>query len=139
MYRVTLDINEVNILPSTELEEILQNVKTILATVKGTVPLDRDFGVDHKILDIPISAARAKLSAAVVTAINKFEPRVRVKKISYDDKPVGGAGLATSGDLELQVGEYRQAVKDALDGILKPYVDVEIIQDKLRGYVNIED
>ena len=116
MYRVTLDINEVNMMPSTELEEILQNVKTILATVKGTVPLDREFGVDHKILDLPISVVKAKLSAAIVTAINKQEPRVRVKKIIYDNSEV-----------------------ETMDGTLKPCVDVEIVEEKLRGYVLIEE
>ena len=109
MYRVATEISEVNLMPTTELEEILQNVKTILSTVKGTVPLDRSFGIDKKIVDLPVSVAKAKISAAIVKAINELEPRVKVRKIYYD-----------STDREL------------LDGIIKPRVDVEIVEEKLR-------
>ena len=38
---VSLD-SDVNFAPETEVVEILQNVRTILATRKGSVPLDRD-------------------------------------------------------------------------------------------------
>lgn len=115
MYRITVD-NTVNIMPSTELEEILQNVRTILSTVKGTVPLDRGLGVDRKILDLPISVAQAKISAAVVKAVNEQEPRVRVQKIFYE-----------------------QSDAESLDGKLLPTVDVELVEEKMRGYVLIED
>lgn len=116
MYQVTVDLGEVNLIPATEIEEILQNVKTILSTVRGSVPLDRNFGIDKKILDLPVSVAKAKISAAIVKAINEFEPRVKVRKIYYDNT-----------DREL------------LDGIIKPRVDVELVKSKLRGYVLIED
>lgn len=115
MIRVTADLSDVIIVPSTELEEIVQNVKTILSTVIGEVPLDREFGTDRKILDLPISVATAKISAAIVKAINKFEPRARVTKINYT-----------------------QSKEETLDGILKPVVDIELVEEKLRGYVLIE-
>lgn len=116
MYQVTVELGKVNLIPAMEIEEILQNVKTILSTVKGSVPLDRTFGIDNKILDLPVSVAKAKISAAVVKAINEFEPRVKVRKIRYDNTE-----------------------KEILDGIIKPIVDVEIVESKLRGYVLIED
>ena len=116
MYQVTADLSEINLIPATEFEEILQNVKTILATVKGTVPLDRNFGIDKKILDLPVNVAKAKISAAIVKAINEFEPRVKVRKIYYDNTD-----------------------RETLDGIIKPRVDVDIEESKLRGYVLIED
>lgn len=116
MIRVTTDLSEIIIKPSTELEEIIQNVKTILSTVVGEVPLDREFGTDREILDLPISIATAKISTALVKAINKFEPRARVVKINY-----------------------LQSQSDSMDGTLKPVVDIELVEEKLRGYVNIED
>lgn len=116
MYQVTIDINEVSLMPSTEIEEVLQNVKTILSTVQGTVPLDREFGVDKKIIDLPISVVEAKITAAIVKAINKFEPRARVWKIKYENTE-----------------------REAMDGNLKPCVDIELIEEKMRGYVMIED
>lgn len=69
--------------PSSEEEEILQNVRTILATVKGSIPLDRDFGIDASYLDEPIPVAKAKLASEIVTALKKYEPRVKVTSISF--------------------------------------------------------
>lgn len=69
--------------PSSEEEEILQNVRTILATVKGSIPLDRDFGIDASYLDEPIPVAKAKLASEIVTALKKYEARVTVTSISF--------------------------------------------------------
>lgn len=116
MYQVTIDINEVNLMPTTEIEEVLQNVKTILSTVQGTVPLDREFGVDKKIIDLPISVVQAKITTAIVKAINKFESRARVRKVLYDNME-----------------------RETMDGQIKPRVNIEIVEEKMRGYVLIEE
>lgn len=39
--------------PESETEEILQNLRTILATAMGSVPLDRAFGVDASMWTTP--------------------------------------------------------------------------------------
>ncbi len=89
----------INFNPQTTIEEIAQNVRTILTTPKFSVPLDRDFGVDATIIDKPIPVAQAKMSAEIFNALKKYEPRVSIKKISW-----------TAG----------------LDGILTPKVEVII-------------
>lgn len=138
MYTVIADLKEINIKPKTEEEEVLQNVKTILATVKGTVPLDREFGVDGKVMDLPISVVQAKITAAIVKAINRFEPRARVKKVTYNSG-VGVPESATRRERQVKVGEYATDIKGALDGVLKPRVDIEIVEEEMRGYVTIEE
>ena len=40
------EIKEINLQPENEIEEIIQNVSTILTTRKGSVPLDRGFGIN---------------------------------------------------------------------------------------------
>lgn len=55
---VSLD-SDVNFAPETEVVEILQNVRTILATRKGSVPLDRDFGLSWQYLDAPTGCSDA--------------------------------------------------------------------------------
>jgi hypothetical protein len=70
---------------ATGVKEIAQNVKTILSTVKGTVPLDRDFGLDPAFIDAPVRAARALFAAQVVQAIKKYEPRVEVVKLIWKE------------------------------------------------------
>lgn len=83
----------VNFAPATTIEEILQNVRTILTTPVYSVPLDRTFGVNAELLDLPRPVARAKLAAEIVQAIQKFEPRVEVTRVSF-------AGDAISGKLQ---------------------------------------
>jgi len=80
---MTLDItNEklenVIINPADELVEIAQNVKTILTTVRGEVFLDRAFGVNGEIIDAPVNAVQARLTADIADSVNRFEPRAKV-------------------------------------------------------------
>lgn len=69
--------------PKSEAAEIMQNLRTIIATTKYSVPLDRDFGVDAGYVDKPTAVAEAMLADEIVTAIQKYEPRVTVEAISF--------------------------------------------------------
>ncbi len=80
----------VNFAPATEDEEIIQNVKTILATPVYSVPLDRAFGLDAELVDLPIPVVKAKLSAKIVPTIQKFEPRVEVTRVSFTGDAIAG-------------------------------------------------
>ena len=75
---------EINFAPSNLVEEVAQNVRTICATSKYSVPLDRLFGVNAVIVDRPTPRAIAEMQAELIQAIRKFEPRCRVKKVSFD-------------------------------------------------------
>ena len=44
-YEITADASSINFAPASTTAEIIQNVRTILATRKGDVPLDREFGL----------------------------------------------------------------------------------------------
>lgn len=90
----------INFAPTTETEEILQNVATILATVRYTVPYDRALGINPDYLDGPIQLAQAKATADIISSIRAQEPRATIIDISF-----GG---------------------DAADGILKPIVRVKV-------------
>lgn len=101
-YKVTLD-SKINFAPGSEVEEILQNVRTILSTRIGTVPLDRDFGIDWSFIDSPLPAAKALFQAAVIDAILDYEPRANVVSV-----------------------ELEEDYNSAMDGVLKPVVTVSI-------------
>lgn len=73
----------VNFSPGSTREEILQNVRTIISTVKGSVPLDREFGIDGDIVDLPMPVAEAKVSNEIFRAIRRYEPRASVESISF--------------------------------------------------------
>lgn len=70
--------------PGSEYAEILQNVRTILATPVYSVPLDRSFGVNASFVDMPLPIAQAKIGQEIVTAIRKYEPRVTVTRITWE-------------------------------------------------------
>ena len=72
----------IKIMPENEAAEILQNVRTIVTTVRGTVPLDREFGISADILDAPMNR-QTRLIGEIAEAIAKFEPRARLRRIEF--------------------------------------------------------
>lgn len=98
------------IMPANELEEVAQNVRMIIATARHSVPMDRAFGVDAKLIDEPINRAQAKLTAEIATAIREQEPRARLQKVFY--------------------------FGDATDGVLGIRARIEIVEKNLRGGLN---
>ena len=80
----------INFAPATKIEEIIQNVQTILTTPIYSVPLDRLFGINPEMLDLPLPIAQARLSAEIVQAVQKFEPRVIVTEVSYSGDGMDG-------------------------------------------------
>ena len=75
----------INFSPANEVEEILQNVLTICTTAKYSVPMDREFGIDGKLIDEPINSVRAKYTQEIVKAVRKFEPRAQISKVAFAD------------------------------------------------------
>lgn len=67
--------------PKTTKAEIKQNIETTLHTRRGSVPLDRSFGVDFDFLDDPISEARLSAIPSAVEAIKKGDSRANLDKI----------------------------------------------------------
>jgi phage baseplate assembly protein W len=70
--------------------EIMQNVRTILTTRRGTVPLDRDFGLSFEFLDSPINRTRTKSEQEIFLQLKKYEPRVILKQIIWEADVMSG-------------------------------------------------
>ena len=81
---LTASAEEINFAPTTEAEEIAQNVRTIITTPKYSVPMDRLFGVNAEIVDRPTPKAMAQLQAEIIQAVRKYEPRCRVRKVTFE-------------------------------------------------------
>ena len=71
--------------PADEMTEIFQNVRTIVATARGSVPLDRDFGVSWHFLDMPTSRARLAATHEIADQVAKYEPRAQVERVDWDE------------------------------------------------------
>ena len=78
-------LSEVNFAPASERDEVVQNVRTILATRVGTVPLDRDFGLSWEHLDKPLPVARSLMRAEVIEAIARYEPRANIEAVEFEE------------------------------------------------------
>ena len=74
----------VDYMPQSLEREIAQNVFTIFTTSKYSVPLDREFGLDVSLLDIPMTTAKALLINEIVSAVETYEPRVKITQIELE-------------------------------------------------------
>ncbi len=101
-YRVGQDSIGVDFAPEGVME-ILQNVRTIITTRKGSVPLDRDFGLPWDAVDQPLPVAQMLMRSEVIDAIERYEPRAKVTSV-----------------------DFAEDVEGAMDGVLKPIVTVQI-------------
>jgi phage baseplate assembly protein W len=64
-------------------KSVMQNIKIILTTQRGTDPHRPDFGSDvWQFIDQPLTAiTMGKIKAEITDAIERFEPRVKVKSV----------------------------------------------------------
>lgn len=99
-------LTKINLDPQSVKEEIIQNVQCILETIKGSVPLNRDFGVDIEAVDLPQPMAMMQVKINIIEAIQKYEPRAVIRAIDFDNETTAAA-----------------------DGILKPKITLEINED----------
>lgn len=96
---------EISFAPETVSEEVVQNVRTIIATRTGTVPLFRDFGTAWEGLDMPVNTAKAMIRAEIVEAVERFEPRAVVDSVEWDE-----------------------LISDSSDGLMHPVVTVSLAE-----------
>ncbi len=74
----------INWAPQTVVEEVLQNVSTILATQIGTVPYSRKLGVTSGLVDSPIPIFIATATREVIQKVSEFEPRAIIHSVSFE-------------------------------------------------------
>lgn len=75
------------------IEAVLQNIALILATPQGTIPMYRDFGLPIDALDLPMPAAKVRLSVAIKEAVEIYEPRAEIISIKYDETQAAAGRL----------------------------------------------
>lgn len=79
----------INFAPATIAEEVMQNVRMIISTVKYSVPMDREFGIDGAVVDRPINIAKAHLSNEIFRAVRRYEPRAVIESIEFNGDESG--------------------------------------------------
>jgi len=69
---------------------VMQNVRTLLTTRRGTVPLDRDFGISQEFLDSPVNKTQAKAEQEIFLQMKKYVPMAILKQIKWDADVISG-------------------------------------------------
>lgn len=89
---------------------LAQEIRTVLATRKGSVPLDREFGLNWDFVDMPLTEAMPYMVSEIGMKLEKYVPRIRVKEIGFSSN-------------------------DPADGNLLPKVIVEIREEYLSDFM----
>ena len=63
--------------------ELDRQLALLLSTREGSVPLDREFGLDLNFVDMPAAAVKALYTAEVTKNVAKFIPSVRVLEVTW--------------------------------------------------------
>lgn len=101
-YELTLEETTWELCPSSGTEEVLQNVRCLLLTTKGTVWMYRGFGLSCELVDRPINVVQHKFLSEVVKAVQRYEPRAKVKSVRWQQS-------------------------QAQEGILRPIITLEVL------------
>lgn len=84
----TGDIQDIS-LGVTGIDDIRQCLNTLMATIKGSVFLNRELGVDGNIIDMPINRL-GPIFDAVDKAVEEYEPRVDIVSIKPYKSTIDG-------------------------------------------------
>ena len=71
-------------------KEILEKVSFLLSCIKGTIPMNREIGLDPNIIDAPLYLAQNLYTISVIELIEEFETRVIVEEIAFVESGVAG-------------------------------------------------
>ena len=83
------DAWDIDFAPKTVVEEVVQNVRTIITTIKYSIPMDREFGIDGSVVDLPVNVAKAKMTNEVFRAIKRYETRAVIESINFKGEETG--------------------------------------------------
>lgn len=101
-YFVSANARQYTLNETETVDSVLQNVALILSTVRGTVPTYRDFGIDGSIIDRPVPAAKALMLTAVREAVEQFEPRAEVLRVTFEQDKQNPGRLIPTVEIEVR-------------------------------------
>lgn len=86
-WKITLDFTDYH---GDEEADIRNCLNTLYNTPVGTVALDRDFGLDWDIVDLPIPVAVNRLVIEIAQKTERYEKRIAIKDFEADSTPRNG-------------------------------------------------
>lgn len=70
--------------------DILEKCEFLLSVFKGTVPMNRDIGIDPDIVSQPLYIAQQMYTMSAIETIEKYETRAIVEEVQFE--MTAGAG-----------------------------------------------
>lgn len=70
--------------------DILDKCEFLLTLIKGTIPMNRDIGIDPGIISQPAYIAQQMYTMGAIELIEKYETRASVEEVQFEVS--GGAG-----------------------------------------------
>lgn len=67
--------------------DIMRCLQTLILTPEGTVPLDRNFGIDNGILGYPTEVVKNLLTVELIEKTAIYEPRVIIRGVELEPDP----------------------------------------------------
>lgn len=75
---------------SPNIENIRRNLVMLYATKAGSVPMDRDFGLECDFVSKPLPVAKSEFEFEVIRKTEIYEPGVQVEKVEYIYDEING-------------------------------------------------
>lgn len=75
---------------SPNIENIRRNLGMLYATKSGSVPMDRDFGLECDFVSKPLPVAKSEFEFEVIKKTEIYEPGVRVERVEYIYDEING-------------------------------------------------
>lgn len=70
--------------------DILGKCEFLLTLIKGTIPMNRDIGIDPGIISQPAYIAQQMYTMGAIELVEKYETRAEVEEVQFEMS--GGAG-----------------------------------------------
>lgn len=78
-------LEDIDLSPATVIEDVVQNIATILATTKGTIPYMRGFGRNRETEGRPMPVVKNMIVSDVFQQISDYEPRAILGEIRVEE------------------------------------------------------
>lgn len=87
-------MDDIQIMPGSTFDEIVQNIGLILAMPQESGPMCRDMGLSTEYLGLPDINGRAILTRDVFVAVQDQEPRAELKTVDFEGSTIEGTNTA---------------------------------------------
>lgn len=67
--------------------DILEKCEFLLTLIKGTIPMNRDIGIDPGIVSQPLYIAQQMYTMSAIETIEKYETRAIVEEVQFESTP----------------------------------------------------